>query len=64
VVQHLSYEVIQLTKKNPVVIGHKLISMFEKKPLHPVLDLHNFNIYRVSQKERTKLRESVPYVKL
>ena len=27
-------------------------------------DLPNFGIYRVSQEERTKLREGVPYVKL
>lgn len=26
-------------------MGQKLISMFEKKPLHPVLDLHNLYIY-------------------
>lgn len=37
-----SYSVNQ---KKPLVIGHKLIRMFEKKPLHPVLDLYNFNIY-------------------
>jgi len=45
VVQHLSYEVIQLVRKKPLVTGHELISVFEKKPLHPLLDLHNFNIY-------------------
>jgi hypothetical protein len=37
-----SYSVNQ---KKLLVIGHKLISMFEKKPLHTVLDLHNFNMY-------------------
>lgn len=37
-----SYSVNQ---KRPLVEGHKHISVFEKKPLHPLLDLHNFNIY-------------------
>jgi hypothetical protein len=44
VVQHLSYEVIRLIKKNPLLKDIRLITMFEKKSLHPVLDIQNFNI--------------------
>jgi hypothetical protein len=38
-----SYSVNQ---KRLLLMGHKLISMFEKNPLHPVLDLHNLNIMK------------------
>jgi len=52
----------QLQEDTVVYMQHMVPSLSMRVP--GVLSVHNLNVYRVSQEESARLRESVPYVEL
>jgi len=75
---HFTRQLQTAVSPHPLKIGHMFMTLFTRNsPYHQLLKYLLFllkrlvyvcastaYIYRVSQEERTKLREGVPYVKL